>query len=111
MDERIARLRAHQNNIERYRSLLKTELSEVEMHYLEKCLSEERLAMAILRASVETATGVDDREILAMTGRDVAAKDQGVRWVLPRLSNSRALDPIQRNQLRCGRSRKLSEDM
>ena len=50
MDERIARLRAHQNNIERYRSLLKTELSEVEMHYLEKCLSEERLAMAILSA-------------------------------------------------------------
>ena len=36
MDERIARLRAHQKNIERYESLLKTELTEFEMHYLEK---------------------------------------------------------------------------
>jgi len=35
MDERIARLRAHQKNIERYQSLLKTELTDVEMHYLE----------------------------------------------------------------------------
>ena len=29
MDERIARLRAHQKNIDRYQRLLKTKLSEV----------------------------------------------------------------------------------
>jgi hypothetical protein len=50
MDERIARLRAHQKNIERYQNLLKTELTEFEMHYLEKLLSEERFVMGILNA-------------------------------------------------------------
>jgi hypothetical protein len=48
MDQRTARLRTHQNNIDRYQSLLKTQLSDVETRYLEKRLSEERLAMAML---------------------------------------------------------------
>jgi hypothetical protein len=48
MDERIARLRAHQRNIERYQDLLKTKLNEVELQYLEKRLSEERFAIAML---------------------------------------------------------------
>ena len=60
MDERIARLRAHQKNIERYQSLLKTELTEVEMHYLEKLLSEERFVMCILLASHQRSTHVPD---------------------------------------------------
>ena len=48
MDERIARLRAHKRNIERYQDLLKTKLNEVELQYLEKRLSEERFAIAML---------------------------------------------------------------
>jgi hypothetical protein len=60
MDERIARLRAHQKNIERYQSLLKTELTEVEMHCLEKLLSEERFVMAILSASHQRSTHLPD---------------------------------------------------
>ena len=60
MDERIARLRAHQKNIERYQSLLKTELTEVEMHYLEKLLSEERFVMAILSASHQRSIHLPD---------------------------------------------------
>ena len=48
MDERIARLRAHQKNIERYQDLLKTKLNELELQYLEKRLSEERFAIAML---------------------------------------------------------------
>ena len=32
MDERIALLRTHQKNIERYQDLLKTKLTEVELH-------------------------------------------------------------------------------
>jgi hypothetical protein len=60
MDERIARLRAHQKNIERYQSLLKTELTEVEMHYLEKLLSEERFVMGILSASHQRSTHPPD---------------------------------------------------
>jgi hypothetical protein len=45
MNERIARLRTLQKNIERYQSLLKTKLSDVEVQFLEKRLSEERFAM------------------------------------------------------------------
>ena len=46
-EERIARLRTHKNNIDRYRRLLKTKLSEIERQYLEKRLSEEQAAMEI----------------------------------------------------------------
>jgi hypothetical protein len=48
MDTRIVRLRAHQKNIDRYEGLLETNLSEVERQYIEKRMSEERLAMALL---------------------------------------------------------------
>jgi len=49
MDQRrVALLRAHQMNIDRYQNLLKTKLSEVEADYLERRLSEERFAIAML---------------------------------------------------------------
>jgi len=38
---------------------LKTELTEVEMHYLEKLLSEERLVMGILSASQRSTHSPD----------------------------------------------------
>jgi hypothetical protein len=41
-------LYAHQENIERYQSLLKTKLSEVQTHYFETRLSEERFAITML---------------------------------------------------------------
>jgi hypothetical protein len=47
--ERIARLRAHQRNIDRYQNLLKTQLSETELHFVEKRLSEERFWIAMLQ--------------------------------------------------------------
>ena len=53
METRIVRLRTHQKNIDRYVSLLETKLSEVERQYIEKRLSEERLAMAALPAALE----------------------------------------------------------
>jgi hypothetical protein len=53
MDERIARLRTHQKNIDRYQALLKTELNEVELQFLEKRLSEERIAMEMLDSPAE----------------------------------------------------------
>jgi hypothetical protein len=49
MDERIARLRTHQRNIDRYQNLLKTQLNESELHFVEKRLSEERFAIARLQ--------------------------------------------------------------
>jgi hypothetical protein len=49
MDEkRIALLRARQKNIERYESLLKTKLNEVETQFLERRLSEERFWVAMI---------------------------------------------------------------
>jgi hypothetical protein len=52
MNERIARLRTHQKNIERYQTLLKTKLNDIEVQFLEKRLSEERSAIAMLQFMV-----------------------------------------------------------
>jgi hypothetical protein len=49
MEQRIARLRTHQKNIDRYQSLLKTKLSDVEQQFLERRLFEERSAIAMLQ--------------------------------------------------------------
>ena len=53
METRIVQLRTHQKNIDRYVGLLETKLSEVERQYIEKRLSEERLAKAALPAALE----------------------------------------------------------
>ena len=45
IDENLARLRAHRNNICRYRRLLATKLTELERNYIERRLQEEQLAM------------------------------------------------------------------
>jgi hypothetical protein len=47
-DEKLARLRAHDNNISRYRRLLKTNLSELERGFIERRLNEETLAIESL---------------------------------------------------------------
>jgi hypothetical protein len=47
-DEELARLRAHDNNIGRYRRLLKTNLSDLERRFLERRLREERSAVESL---------------------------------------------------------------
>jgi hypothetical protein len=49
MDENHIRLRAHQKNVERYRGLLKTKLTDIELHYLERRLSEEQCAIMALQ--------------------------------------------------------------
>ncbi|MBR0847243.1 hypothetical protein JQ543_05745 [Bradyrhizobium diazoefficiens] len=48
IDEDFARIRAHRNNIHRYRSLLKTQLSDLERQFIERRLSEESLALETL---------------------------------------------------------------
>jgi hypothetical protein len=47
-DANLARLRAHQQNIERYQRILKTKVTDLEAKFLEKRLSEERFWMAML---------------------------------------------------------------
>ena len=51
IDEKLALLRTHRNNINRYRRLLKTQLTECERQFIEKRLSEERSAVETLAAS------------------------------------------------------------
>lgn len=51
IDVRIARLRTHRNNIDRYLRLLQTTLTEIERRYLEGRLTEERSALQLLSAS------------------------------------------------------------
>jgi hypothetical protein len=47
MSERNARLHALERNIDRYEELLKSNLSDLEMRFIERRLSEERFALAI----------------------------------------------------------------
>jgi hypothetical protein len=47
-EERVARLRTHQKNLDRYQDLLKTALNKSETDFLEGRLLEERLEMARL---------------------------------------------------------------
>lgn len=51
IDENLALLRAHRNNISRYHRLLKTQLTEVERRFIERRLAEERSAMEKIAAS------------------------------------------------------------
>ncbi|UGX99124.1 hypothetical protein G6321_00024140 [Bradyrhizobium barranii subsp. barranii] len=51
MDENLALLRAHHNNISRYRRLLRTKLSPLERQFIERRLSEEEAALQSLSAS------------------------------------------------------------
>ncbi|MGY4626270.1 hypothetical protein [Bradyrhizobium sp. USDA 4486] len=51
LDEDLARIRAHRNNIFRYRRLLKTRLSDLERQFIERRLSEERAALAALASN------------------------------------------------------------
>ena len=51
IDQKLALLRTHRDNIRRYRRLLKGELTELERQFVERRLSEERLAMENVAAS------------------------------------------------------------
>lgn len=51
IDEKIVRLRTYRKNVERYVRLLQTTLTEVERQYIERRLTEEQSAIALLSAS------------------------------------------------------------
>ncbi|KRP99914.1 hypothetical protein AOQ72_12185 [Bradyrhizobium yuanmingense] len=48
LDEYLARIRAHRNNIHRYRRLLKSNLSDVERQFIEERLTEEQTVLESL---------------------------------------------------------------
>ena len=52
LDERVTRLRAHRDNIARYRGLLKTDLTDHERQFIERRLSEEQSEFELLGADI-----------------------------------------------------------
>ena len=51
IDQQSARLRTHRRNIQRYRNLLQTSLTELERQFIEKRLAEEQSNLESLAAS------------------------------------------------------------
>ena len=45
IDQQLARLRAHRSNIQRYRNLLQTSLTDLERQFVEKRLTEEQSSL------------------------------------------------------------------
>jgi hypothetical protein len=55
IDQQLARLRAHHRNIQRYRNLLKTSLTELEREFVEKRLTEEQSNLESLAPLIPAA--------------------------------------------------------
>ena len=55
LDPDFARIRAHRNNLSRYRRLLKTRLSDLERRFVERRLAEEQAALEALAADAVPA--------------------------------------------------------
>lgn len=55
-EENLALLRTHHKNVQRYRQLLETSLTDFEREYIGKRLSEEQLAIETLSAPLETTS-------------------------------------------------------
>jgi hypothetical protein len=51
VDEQMTRMRTHRNNIDRYRHLLQTKLTELERDFIEKRLAEEQSNLERLAVS------------------------------------------------------------
>jgi hypothetical protein len=52
IDQQLARLRSHRSNIQRYRNLLKTSLTELERQFVQKRLTEEQSNLESLATSL-----------------------------------------------------------
>ena len=52
IDQQLARLRTHRSNIQRYRNLLQTSLTELERQFIEKRLIEEQSNLESLATSL-----------------------------------------------------------
>jgi hypothetical protein len=55
-DENLARIRTHRSNIDRYRALLRTNLSDLERDFIARRMAEEQAALDALAAETFPAT-------------------------------------------------------
>jgi hypothetical protein len=60
MDEKFARLRTHERNIDRYQRLLNTKLNDIETQFLERRLSEEHFWLKMLGGAGHIPTNGPD---------------------------------------------------
>ncbi|MEK9278374.1 MULTISPECIES: hypothetical protein [unclassified Bradyrhizobium] len=68
LDENLARIRAHRNNIHRYRRLLKTRLAEIERQFIERRFAEEQSALDSLTAATFPVTFRSSKPPIDATG-------------------------------------------
>ena len=61
IDQQLARLRTHRSNIQRYRNLLKTSLTELERQFVQKRLTEEQSNLESLATSLPDDFGGQTR--------------------------------------------------
>ena len=57
IDQQLARLRTHRSNIQRYRNLLQTSLTDLERQFVQKRLTEEQSNLESLAASLPNDFG------------------------------------------------------
>ena len=55
-EQNLARIRAHRNNIHRYRRLLRTELSDLERNFIDRRMADEQAALDALIAETFPVT-------------------------------------------------------
>jgi hypothetical protein len=55
-EQNLARIRAHRNNIHRYRRLLRTKLSDLERDFIDRRMADEEAALDALVAETFPAT-------------------------------------------------------
>jgi hypothetical protein len=78
IDDKLALLRTHRNNISRYRRLLKTNLTDLERRFIERRVSEERSAMEELAAATFPLTfQMPPGATRARTGSEASANARG----------------------------------
>jgi hypothetical protein len=92
MDEQLARLRTHRNNILRYRNLLKMKLMEHERRYLERVLAEEQLAVEAIKGGPSgRRNGIYGHRLYTV---EAIAEGLGPGYARSRDRKSRYADPM-----------------
>jgi hypothetical protein len=71
VDEKLARLRTHRNDIARYQRLLKTRLSDVERQFVERRISEETSEFDLLAADTFPIVFTDTKTAPAAPGNEL----------------------------------------
>lgn len=74
LDADLARISAHRNNIQRYRRLLRTRLSDLERHFIESRLAEEQIVLDAL--TPKTFPIAFDLQMAGSAPRDGAGEDR-----------------------------------